>query len=196
MFLKKGEELKEAIKKSIELVNRSNIAMLGTIGNDCFPNVKAMINAKHEGIKEIWFSTNTSSKRISQLKLNKKTCVYFVDFENWEGFGINVYAWDPVDEKNYYIFKAYINHDLVTDTITEYEIQDDEAFNGNYTNGIICQFLEQNNPEKKIELGDTITFELNGITEDYFNFILEVNFESWGHNPMLVIKLYQFPRCL
>ena len=85
MILKKGEELKEAIKKSIELVNRSNFAMVGTIGNDCFPNIKAMINAKHEGIKEIWFSTNTSSKRISQLKLNNKTCVYFVDFENWEG---------------------------------------------------------------------------------------------------------------
>ena len=85
MLMKNGEMIEEAIKKSLELVNRSNIAMVGTIGNDNFPNIKAMINAKHNGLKEIWFSTNTSSKRITQLKLSNKTCVYFVDFDEWEG---------------------------------------------------------------------------------------------------------------
>ena len=83
--MKKGEQMKEAIEKSRSLVKRSNIALLGTIGDDSFPNIKAMINAKHNGLKEIWFSTNTSSKRVSQLKINDKSCVYFVDFENWEG---------------------------------------------------------------------------------------------------------------
>ena len=84
-ILKKGEQLKEAVKKSRALVERSNIALLGTIGSDSFPHIEAMINAKYNDLKEIWFSTNTSSKRISQLRLNNKSCVYFVDFENWEG---------------------------------------------------------------------------------------------------------------
>ena len=43
------------------------------------------LNSGIEGLKEFWFSTNTSSKRVNQLKLNNKTCVYFVDFETWEG---------------------------------------------------------------------------------------------------------------
>ncbi len=83
--MKKGEQMKEAIEKSRSLVKRSTIALVGTIGNDSFPNIKAMINAKYNDLKEIWFSTNTSSKRVNQLKINDKSCVYFVDFETWEG---------------------------------------------------------------------------------------------------------------
>lgn len=80
-----GERIKHAVEKSLELVKRSNIAMVGTVGNDGFPNIKAMINDQFEGLREFWFSTNTSSKRVSQLKVNNKTCIYFVDFETWEG---------------------------------------------------------------------------------------------------------------
>ena len=80
-----GERIKYAVEKSLELVRRSNIAMVGTVGNDGFPNIKAMINDEFNGLREFWFSTNTSSKRVSQLKLNNKTCVYFVDFKTWEG---------------------------------------------------------------------------------------------------------------
>ena len=80
-----GERIKIAVEKSLELVKRSNIAMVGTVGNDGFPNIKAMINDEFDGLREFWFSTNTSSKRVSQLKVNNKTCVYFVDFETWEG---------------------------------------------------------------------------------------------------------------
>ena len=83
--MKKGEKINLALEKSMELVKRSEIAMVGTIGEDSYPNIKAMINAKYNGLKEIWFSTNTSSKRVTQIKLNKKTCVYFVDFETGEG---------------------------------------------------------------------------------------------------------------
>ena len=85
IIVKKGDQIKEAIEKSRELVERSNIALIGTIGNDNFPNIKAMINAKFNDLKEIWFSTNTSSRRVNQIKVNDKSCVYFVDFENWEG---------------------------------------------------------------------------------------------------------------
>ena len=85
IVMKKGEEIKEAIEKSRALVERSNIAMVGTIGSDNFPNIKAMINAKYNDLREIWFSTNTSSNRISQIKVNNKASVYFVDFDNWEG---------------------------------------------------------------------------------------------------------------
>jgi len=83
--MKQGEKIANALEKAQQLVERSKIAMVGTIGEDSYPNIKAMINAKHKGLKEVWFSTNTSSRRVTQIKLNSKTCVYFVDFETWEG---------------------------------------------------------------------------------------------------------------
>ena len=75
----------EALKEALTLVGRSDIAMLGTNGDDGYPNIKAMIKAENEGLNRIWLSTNTSSRRVSQLGRNAKTCVYFVDFEQWKG---------------------------------------------------------------------------------------------------------------
>ena len=75
----------EARKKALSLADRSDIAMVGTNGDDGYPNIKAMIKMENEDLKTIWFSTNTSSKRITQLNRDSKTCVYFVDFDRWEG---------------------------------------------------------------------------------------------------------------
>lgn len=70
---------------ALTLANRSDIVMLGTNGDDGYPNVRAMIKMENEGLKTIWFSTTTSSKRLAQLLGNSKACVYFVDFEQWRG---------------------------------------------------------------------------------------------------------------
>jgi general stress protein 26 len=75
----------EAIREALALASRSGIAMLGTNGDNGYPNIKAMIKMENEGLNRIWFSTNTSSKRVSQLVRNSKACVYFVDFEQWMG---------------------------------------------------------------------------------------------------------------
>jgi len=78
-------EKEDAIEKGLSLVNRSTIAMLGTNGDEGYPNIRAMIKMENEGLKTIWFSTNTSSRKIPQLKKNPKACVYFVDFDKWIG---------------------------------------------------------------------------------------------------------------
>jgi len=75
----------EAIEKGLALVNKSTIAMLGTNGAEGYPNIRAMIKMENEGLKRIWFSTNTSSRKVVQLKNNPKACVYFVDFDKWMG---------------------------------------------------------------------------------------------------------------
>lgn len=74
-----------AIKKAMELINDSEIAMIGTMDDDGYPNIKAMLNVTSEGMKTIWFSTNTSSKRVAQIKNNKKASVYYVDQEHFMG---------------------------------------------------------------------------------------------------------------
>ena len=78
-------EKQEAINQGLELLNRSTITMLGTNSEDGFPNIKAMLKMENEGLKKIWFSTNTSSKRVAQIKKNSKVCVYFVDPNEFKG---------------------------------------------------------------------------------------------------------------
>jgi general stress protein 26 len=78
-------QTKDAIKEALALADRSAIALLGTNGDDGYPNIKAMIKMENEGLATVWFSTNTSSKRVAQLTRDSKACVYFVDFEQWKG---------------------------------------------------------------------------------------------------------------
>jgi len=75
----------EAMEKALALVSRSEIAMLGTNGDDGYPNIKAMINMEYEGLKTVWFSTNTSSRRVGRLLQDSRACVYYVDFDQWMG---------------------------------------------------------------------------------------------------------------
>lgn len=75
----------EAVEKGSRLADRSAIAMLGTNGTDGYPCIKAMIKMENEGIRKIWFSTNTSSRRVGELASDPRACVYFVDTEQWMG---------------------------------------------------------------------------------------------------------------
>jgi general stress protein 26 len=78
-------EKEYAIEKGLELVKNSRIALLGSFDDEDFPNIKAMMNLESEGLKKIWFSTNTSSKRVSYLKNNPKACVYYVNSDKFMG---------------------------------------------------------------------------------------------------------------
>lgn len=72
-------ELKEVLAESEKLMESCGIAMVGSNDLDGYPNMKAMFKVETEGMKTIWFSTNTSSKRVAQFKRNPKACVYFAD---------------------------------------------------------------------------------------------------------------------
>jgi len=103
----------EIYHASLNLANRSAIAMLGTIAENDYPNIKAMIKKDNEGLKVVWFSTNSSSKRVQQLINDPRTCVYFVDHANWEGLMLvgdievlqdaesRMRLWQEGDEKYY-----------------------------------------------------------------------------------------------
>jgi len=75
----------EAMTEGLQLIERSQICLLGTNGEDGSPNIKAMMNAKHEGMNRIWLSTNTSSRRVQQLKKDNRACVYYVDEREFKG---------------------------------------------------------------------------------------------------------------
>ena len=103
--------------------------------------------------------------------------------ERWDVWVINSYAWDP-PTKDFYLMRVYKNGVLLTDSVSEYFVTDDVLFNGNYTNGISSQFLDQSKADEVIRQGDTITLEIDGINEDYFNYLLELQQELQGSNPL------------
>ena len=74
-----------ARSKALELMERSTIAFLGSIDANGYPVMNAMFNAKHDGLRTEWFSTNTSSKRVQGLRQDNRASVYFVDDETFEG---------------------------------------------------------------------------------------------------------------
>ena len=102
-------------------------------------------------------------------------------FSGWE---VQVYSLDPADSRDFYAFKVYKNRILQTDTLTEYFVQSDDFFNGNYTNGITSQFLNDDKPDEKALPGDTITFEINAINNEFFIFVQEAQSEVFPSTPL------------
>ena len=59
-------------------VGRRNAALITSVDADGTPNVKAMLlPRKREGLRVLYFSTNTSSMRVAQYRANPRACVYF-----------------------------------------------------------------------------------------------------------------------
>lgn len=78
--------LKNAGSTIENLIEKQNVSYISSIGDDGFPNTKAMLPPrKHEGIKVFYFTTNTSSMRVSQYRENPKACIYFCDKRFYRG---------------------------------------------------------------------------------------------------------------
>lgn len=104
--------------------------------------------------------------------------------EDWEGYEVLIYAWEP-PTMDWYIFQVLKNGILLSDTINEWWTSDDRFFNGNYTNGIMVGFLDAASPEQKPVEGDTITLQMSGITKDYYNFIIQLQDQTFQYrNPL------------
>lgn len=61
-----------------KFIDKQKVAFISSIDDDGFPNSKAMLPPrKREGLKVFYFSTNTSSMRVSQYRNNPKASIYF-----------------------------------------------------------------------------------------------------------------------
>lgn len=78
--------MKDSIKTIGGIIDKSSISMIGSVDGEGFPNMKAMLTPrKRNGIKEIYFSTNTSSMRVKQYLENPKASIYFFDKRFFRG---------------------------------------------------------------------------------------------------------------
>ena len=81
--------MRDAEKTIGNMIDKQSICYISSIDKDGFPNTKAMLKPrKRNGIKEIYFSTNTSSLKVQSFKNNSKACVYFCDKRFYRGIMI------------------------------------------------------------------------------------------------------------
>ena len=66
------------IDEILNFIKKRKVSFIGSVDEEGFPNLKAMLKPrKIEGLKEMYFTTNTSSMRVKQYLSNDKACVYF-----------------------------------------------------------------------------------------------------------------------
>lgn len=72
-----------------KIIDKAGTSFIFYVDNDGFPITKAMLKPRERnGIKEIWFSTNTSSNKVKCFKGNNKASVYFVDKRFFRGVSL------------------------------------------------------------------------------------------------------------
>jgi general stress protein 26 len=76
MIHKKREEMKmEIVKKAIDLLGRCSDVTLASVNENGYPRICVMSKCKAEGVKKIYMSTGTESKKTAHFKVNPKASV-------------------------------------------------------------------------------------------------------------------------
>ena len=127
----------EIMEKSSALVSRCSIGVLSTVDRNGIPHQKAMIKTSAIGLKEFWFCTNTSSKRVQQIKANANVSLYFYDEKTYEGLmlsGKAVVSYDETKRKEFWNdgMKVYYPYGW---TNPDYALIKFIAVKGNYYHG-------------------------------------------------------------
>lgn len=72
-----------------KMIDKASVSFISYIDGEGFPITKAMLKPRERnGIKEIWFSTNTSSNKVKFFRGNSKASVYFVDKRFFRGVSL------------------------------------------------------------------------------------------------------------
>jgi general stress protein 26 len=89
----------EIRKASVDLIESAPAAYLTTIGPDGYPHTRAMLNlrnrqqypnqiplyAAHGNDLMVYFTTNTSSRKLRQIEADPRVCVYYCHPEQFHG---------------------------------------------------------------------------------------------------------------
>ncbi|HEY9247404.1 MAG TPA: pyridoxamine 5'-phosphate oxidase family protein [Candidatus Methanoperedens sp.] len=103
----------KARQLSLELMEKAEAAILTTIDAEGFPHTRAMFNLrkkeqfpgllglfqKHSRDFLVYFTTNTSSSKITQIRNNPKASVYYCKPDEWRGLMLSGEAKIITDKK-------------------------------------------------------------------------------------------------
>lgn len=92
-------DVSTALRRTLNLLAEAPAAYLTTIDHDGWPQTRAMLNLRnktkysaltpifscHSEDLLLYFTTNTSSAKIAQIKQNQKASVYYCNPSGWQG---------------------------------------------------------------------------------------------------------------
>ncbi len=64
-------------KQLFQFIAKQKTAFIASVNEEGYPVIRAMLAPRKIEGTEIYFSTNTSSKKVKQYEANGKACVYF-----------------------------------------------------------------------------------------------------------------------
>lgn len=153
----------------------SNVPFSG-IPNTTYTLYIKGLDIDQDGILEEYTAESTMP---NPMPIDSITLGYNVKIDIWF---INLWATDP-PEDNWYIYKSGVNNYIRTDSLIEWQLQNDDFFRGNKTGGTFAQTVGQGSDSSAI-VGDIINLELTSISEEYFDFCVNLQSESFGSNPL------------
>ncbi|MEW4414844.1 pyridoxamine 5'-phosphate oxidase family protein [Clostridium sp. AN503] len=78
--------MRDAEKTIGNLIDKQGVSFISSVDADGYPNTKAMLPPRRrEGLRVFYFTTNTSSMRVSQYRKNPRACIYFCDRRFFRG---------------------------------------------------------------------------------------------------------------
>ncbi|MCI8454978.1 MAG: pyridoxamine 5'-phosphate oxidase family protein [Lachnospiraceae bacterium] len=85
-----------------KIIDKASISLIAYVDDEGYPITKAMLKPRERNeIRELWFSTNTSSNKVKFFKKNHKASVYFVDKRFFRGVSLvgTVEVWETPEAK-------------------------------------------------------------------------------------------------
>lgn len=93
MYLKESYNDKRCSKNNWSSHDKANLTVISSVDEMGFPVSKAMLAPrKREGIKVFYLTTNTSSQKVQNFKVNPKATLYFVDKRFYRGVSLMGYV--------------------------------------------------------------------------------------------------------
>jgi len=150
------------------------------------PGKKYVLNISNVDINNDGIMETYSAESLLE-KINPIDSITIVsqnfDAEN-RGWAVNLYSQDIGGGRDYYLVKVKVNTSMVTDSLQEYSIASNGGFEGQYYDGLTVYFLNNGKTDERLTPGDTVTLELDGITEGYYNFVDGYKQEYFPKNPI------------
>lgn len=116
-------------------------------------------------------SFNATSNIIKINPIDSIKVLYTLGLNGKGMWMIYLYAQDIGGGLHYYLPKIYKNHILMNDSANMLGPADNTSFNGKYFDGFTVGALYESDPKEIVNPGDTITLELDGITQGYDQFL-------------------------
>jgi len=166
----------DAVKKGIYLTPADYAGVVGRTYTITIDNV----DVDADGVKERYTASCPISSMIHLDSIDVvKSRIFQTDM-----WAVKAWVQDPPSEVNYYLIRNYKNDVCTSDSIQEWQITNDEFFNGKYMIDETFSYFSSKKADEKLVVGDRVTLELCSITKDYMEYIQQAQDEFWGRNPL------------